>query len=577
MIALGDIRTRLGGAVGSRRWLAPAVGTAFVVFVVLVVMYPLVRSFVATFFVDDGAGLGVFGDMVDTRGFDRAAINTAVYVVGTLILATGIALLLAWANERTDAALGRVSQAMPLIPLMVPTIGSALGYVMMFSDQGVANILLRQLLGIDGRRGPVSVTNLPGLIVITSINLAPLAYLIIANAFRNIDPALEEASRVTGASTWRSLRKITLPVIRPALASGALVVGIMCAGAFTFPLIVGTPGDVTVLSVFVYRQFVIWPPNEQMAMAVGFVLLIVVQFATFVQLRLARSAKRAVISGKSSQQTKVQLGAWKLPVRLFVLGYLAAVLLPIVGLLYGALQPYRVGSLDWSTFGLENFSEIFGDPVVRRALVNSFKYAAVAATVVMAVASVLTYAASRTDRAWGRLIGGVLFVPAAIPHTVMGIAFLYTFSRSPIVLYGSSAMLVLVYVAMYLPQGAAAASAAVSQASHELSEASYVSGAGQFRTLTHVVLPQLLPGVVAGWIVVFVMSVNEVTASALIAGVRSPVVGQVAVDYFNNGRLGQVAAIALTVTVATTVVVAVAAPALMRMRGSTSRTARAGA
>jgi iron(III) transport system permease protein len=173
----------------------------------------------------------------------------------------------------------------------------------------------------------------------------------------------------------------------------------------------------------------------------------------------------------------------------------------------------------------------------------------------MSVSAVLIFASTRTLGRGGRLVEGVLFLPASIPHTVIGAAFLFTFSRPPLILYGTPLLLLFAYVVAFMPQGSAAAAAAVSQSSKELSEASSVSGAGPMRTMRRVVLPQIAPGLIAGWVIVFFLSVNEVTASALLAGLGTSVVGHLAVDFFNNGRLADVAVLALVVTVITASVV----------------------
>ncbi|WP_114906524.1 ABC transporter permease [Ornithinimicrobium murale] len=538
-----------------RKFMPWLLGVLLLVVVALIV-YPIGRMVIASFYQEGAFTLEPVRAVLNSEGIGRVVWNTIVYTVGTLVVATSIGGLLAWINERTDARINWLAGVLPLIPLLIPPIGSALGYVLLFDERaGVFNAILRQLLGIAGNEGPVSVANFPGLILVSSINLAPLAYLVISAAFRNVDPALDEASRVFGAGHLRTLRRVTLPVIRPALASGSLVVGIMAVGAFTYPLIIGTSAGITTLPVYIYRLFSVYPPQEDVAITLGVMMLLVIQVAVVLQMRVARSVHRSTIAGKRSSNAVVRLGKWRWVLRLFIIAYVCAVILPLIGLVIGSLQPYRASVLDPSTFTLDTYRSVLTNPLTQESLLNSFTLGAVAALLVMAVSAVLIYSTSRSIGKGGRLVEGVLFMPASIPHTVIGAAFLFTFSRPPLILYGTPLLLLFAYIVAFMPQGASAAASAVSQSSKELSEASNVSGAGPLRTLVRVVLPQMLPGLVAGWVIVFFLAVNEVTASALLAGLGTSVVGHLAVDFFNNGRLADVAVLAILVTAITATVV----------------------
>ena len=244
------------------RALLPWLVGALLLAIVTLIVYPIGRMVIASFWQDGSFTTDPFSQVLTSRGIGEVVWNTVIYTLGTLVAATCIGGLLAWINERTDAKIRWLAGVLPLIPLLIPPIGSALGYVLLFDDRaGVFNVLARQLFGMSGDRGPLSVSNFPGLILVSAVNLAPLAYLVISAAFRNSDPALDEASRVSGAGHLRTLRRVTLPVVRPALASGALVVGIMAVGAFTYPLIIGTSAGITTLPVFIYRLFSVYPPR----------------------------------------------------------------------------------------------------------------------------------------------------------------------------------------------------------------------------------------------------------------------------------------------------------------------------
>lgn len=522
-----------------------------------VIIYPIGRTILEVYVPDGHPTVAPFRRLLADPAIDAVVRDTVVYGVGTLLLATALGLLLAWANERTDARIGWLSGVLPLIPLIVPPIGSVIGYTLLFSSHsGFVNMALRHVFHLSGRSGPVDIHSMGGLILVSGINLAPLTYLVISAAFKNLDNSLDEASRVSGASVWRTIRRITVPAVRPALASAALMVGIMAVGMFSFPLVIGTSANITVASVYIFRLFSAYPPSLDIAVSLGLFMLVFVQIAVLVQQRLTYAGRHAVVAGKQAAGAQVRLGAWRWPVRVFMVLYLVAVVGPVVGLILGSLQPYIGSPISLDTLSLDQIKEVLNNPLTKGALVNSVVLGAVTAIVSVLLAATLAFSAGRKATRTGRIAQGVAFLPAAIPHIVLAGAFLVAFSRPPVELYGTPLILLLAYTVLFMPQAVAAASAAVSQKSQELSEASRVCGAGPVRTAFRIVMPQVLPGFLGGCIIVFCMASNEVTASALLGGLGNAVVGQVAADYFDTGRLGEVAVLALIMTVITAVLVA---------------------
>lgn len=538
--------------------------------VMALIIYPVLQTVVDVFVVNGSLTLEPFANLANARGLRTIVQNTIIFTVGTLLLSSVIGIFLAWANERTDARMDRLVGILPILPLMVPPIGSALGYVILFSDKaGIGNIFLRYLLGIEAGGGPIYISNFYGLIILASLSLAPVVYLIVSAALRNIDPALDEASRVFGASPLRTMLRVTLPVVAPALASAALLVGVHAMSSFTFPFIIGTGAGITTAAVYIYRLFSVFPPNPNAAVALSLCMLVLVYAALVVQMRITRSLKRSVIGGKRSQASVVRLGPWKWVIRAFMLAYLLAVVLPVIGLVVGSLQPFLGAGP--SQFTLSNFKTVLNNPETRHALINSFTLGAAAATITVIVAALLIYTSSRIIKKGGNVLEFSLMTPSVIPHIVLAVAFIVTFSGPPFNLYGTRTLVLLAYCVMFIPEASRAAASAISQASEELSEASHVSGAGLLRTARKVVLPQILNGLLAGWVIVFFLSVNEVTASSFLGGLNSAVVGHVAIDYFANGRLSEVSAMTLIVTIATATVVLATSGAINRAYTTSSR------
>lgn len=523
--------------------------------VLALIIVPMVQTLLQTYVVNGSLTLAPFVRAANMRGMSTIVWNTIYYTSATLLVATVFGVFLAWANERTDARINSIAGILPILPLTIPPIGSALGYVMLFNSRsGTGNLFLRNLFGLDGPTGPIEMVNFPGLVIVTALSLVPIVYLIVSAALQNIDPSLDEASRVSGASPFRTARKVTLPLVAPAIASAALLIGIHAVSSFTFPFIIGTGAGITTLSVFIYRMFSIYPTNPPVAVSVSMILLVIVYIGLFFQLKISRSLSRTVVGSKHANRSVVTLGIFKYPVRALIVGYLALVILPIIGLIIGSFQPYLGAPL--AQFSLSNYETVLRDHHTRSALINSFKLGAIAAVSTIAIATILVFASARLMKRGGALVEYVLMFPSVIPHIVLAVAFIMTFGVPPFNLYGTSLLVLMAYCVMFMPEASRAASAAISQASEELSEASFISGAGFARTFRKVVLPQIRGGLLAGWSVVFFLAVNEVTASSFLAGLTNPVVGHLAIEYFSVGRMSEVAALTLIVTLITALVVA---------------------
>jgi iron(III) transport system permease protein len=532
-----------------------------VVLLVLVVVYPVVRMLVDTF------GEGGFGDAVaatlDLPGLGTAILNTLVVLAISTPVAVLVGAAFAWVNERSDARVGWVSQTLPIMPMLVPPIAGAIGWSFLASPTvGYLNVGLRGLLGTVGitmEEGPLDVYSFPGLILVYSVYMLPHVYLTVAAALRNVDPALEEAARTNGANPWRTFVKVTLPAVKPAILGGALLALVMGLALYSVPVILGARPHIDILAVDIVRLMTAeFPPRTDVAVVLGAVLMIVIGGIYLVQVRVLRNARHATIGGRGRRQALVRLGAWRRPVQVVMLGYLlATTVLPFLGLLFVSLQPFWSGRVALSALSFDQYVDILVDDLTAAsALRNSVVLGIVGATVALLFTALVVYVTQYHVPA--RLRTAINFLtklPAALSHIVIGIAFVIAFAGPPFLLAGTTAILLLAYVCLYLPQASVSAETAMSQVGRELSEAARVSGASSGRSLRKVVLPLMVPGLAAGWALVFVLMAGDITASVMLAGTRNPVVGSQVLSMWNSGTYPGLAALAVVVTLACTVVV----------------------
>lgn len=498
--------------------------------VVILVLFPLVGMLFRTFVVDGSISTAPFA-VVAEPWFLSMLRNTAIVVGVSTVLAVGFGACLAWLNERTDAHLGIVGTILPMVPLVIPGVALAIGWVFLAAPRvGFLNGALAALplIGKDGINFQLNIYTWGGLIWLYFIHGVPYAYLLASAAFRGMDPALEEASRISGAGIARTLRRVSLPAVRPALIASTLLVVITGLGTYSIPVIAATTANIDLMSLRLVRMLKnVYPPQLAEAQVLGMIMLGVVGILWFVQKRISREGLYVTTGGKAAGSSRLPLGRWRLPARSLMLGYMAMTsIVPLIALVIVALQPFWTPRIDVSLFTLDNFREtLIHNRLTVLAFRNSLLLSAATATIAMTIAVVAAIQLARRSGFQAQFVDGVIKLPATIPNLVIALAFLVTFTPAPFNLSGTILLLLLAYVIIHMPPGSIAANAAVAQIGKDLREASYISGAGEARTVRRIVLPLALPGFAAGWTLVFVHTVGDLNASALLAGPNNPVVG----------------------------------------------------
>ncbi|MGA1327510.1 MAG: ABC transporter permease [Rubrivivax sp.] len=511
---------------------------------------------------DAPQGLEAIMQSIASGALPKVLANTALVVLGGAAIATVGGAVLAFVNERTDGTLGAAGELLPLAPMIVPPIAGVIGWAILLDPSvGLVNHLLRGVLGlvgIDATEGPLDIYTATGLVCVTGLYLVPYVYLIVAAGLRGVDPALDEASRVSGAPPLRTMLRVTLPAVRPALLAAALMAVIAGIGLFSVPIVLGTAARMDVISVHIYRLFDQFPPQTATGLMLSGAMVVVVQCLLLAQRWMMPDDRHSMIGGRGGRAGQIRLGRWRRPAQALAIAYLATTsVLPVCGLLIVSFQPFWTPLIDVAQFTLENYTFVlFENGPTSRAFVTSLSLGAATATAAVLIAAVLMFAARLRQGRVARVADVVMAVPATLPHTVIGVAFLITFTPAPFKLYGTVLVLFLAYLAMALPFAARAAASAASGIGTDLAEASRIAGAGPGRTFFRVLLPLALPGLMAGWIIVFIHTAGEVTASSLLGGARNPVIGRVMTELWVFGSFPQLAAMSIVVTAVTTTGVA---------------------
>jgi iron(III) transport system permease protein len=529
-----------------------------IVSLAFLIAYPLGRMLVRTFLVDGRLALEPARRLFAEPWLPGVLLNTGTIVLCSTVLAVLIGGVLAWINERTDANLGTWGFILPIIPLLIPNVALAIGWVFVAAPNvGFLNGMLSALPApFDAIQ--TNIYSWPGLIFVYSLNGVPFVYLVLSAAFQNLDPALEEASRVSGAGVGRTLRRIALPAVGPSILASAILVVINSMGVYSIPAIIATNARIDLLTTRIVAMLTkSYPPNLIEAQMLGFLMLALVAVLWWVQTRAAKAGQFVTIGGRASGSSRLPLGIWRWPARSLLLGFIAAsCIIPALALLVVALQPFWTPSLNLSDLSLHNFNEVlFVNRMTGNAFSNSLTLSGAGATLGMAVAVLAAIQVAYRPGLFSRAVDFLTKAPAAFPNLVIAIGFLVSFSGAPFYLSGTATILLLALIVMYLPAGSIAASAAVTQVGRDLREASYISGGGEGRTITKIVLPLALSGIVAGWTIVFVHMMGDLSAAALLAGLRNPVIGFAILEIWETGSFGLLAAFSIIMCLVNLVVV----------------------
>jgi iron(III) transport system permease protein len=552
--------------VGARlRSLSPFSTASGLLAAILVVLgiYPLVRV-IGRLFWDGGLTLEPFSQTFDEPQLPRLLLNTVTIVVVSGCLALFIGSVFAWLNERTDARMGVISDTMPLVTFLLPSIAGAVGWVLLLAPRaGYLNWFIRVSLdkvGVHIQEGPLNAYSWYGVILVYTTNLVPFAFLLVSSGLRNMDPALEEQSRMCGASLARTLRTVTLPAVRPSLAGAAFLMIWIGTGMFSVPVILAEPAGIDVLSVRIVRLLSFsYPARIGPAVGLGCFTMLALGITWYFQRKMLAKQRFGTIGGKGPRASRIELGHWRGAVRgMMILYMFVAIVLPIAALVLVSLNGFWTLNIDWGGLSLDAFRRtITDDPITWRALQNSVRLAAFTATLGMLAAAAVALWVYRSRSRSARVLDGAIKFPATVSNTVIAIGFILAFAGPPFSLGGTLIILLLAYLVLSMPEASVVADASVGQIGHELSEASFSSGAGQARTFRKVYLPLMLPGLVAGWALLFVRVVGDVNSSAILSGTNNVVVGFRILEINQNGSYARLAALALTLTLTSALILIV--------------------
>lgn len=486
------------------------VGPIFAILVVAI-LYPMFALVVEGVWGED-ANIASVVSIFTSREVISASLNTLYVSILTVVIGTVLGVSLAWFVARTNMPFKGLFDPLNMMPFYLSSVVGALSWQVIAAPKtGILNTFFTQF-GIDT---VFDVYSLNGIALVLGLFYTPYVYLFTLSSLRSMDPALEEAARMSGAGIMTTALKITLPLSAPSIFSAAILIFVTSAGIFGVPLVLGVPGRVNTLSTLIYRYINDYPANYTAAVALSIVLIVVTALLALVQARIQRRRSFTTITGKGYRPRDIDLGRWRW-MGVVVNGvYLLMILFPFLALLMVSFQDTWTGTFDWARLTLANYHQVlFVDITARRGLVNSLVMSTIGATISVIFSLLIALVVRRTTLPGGSLLIGLSTLPVAIPGIVIGVGFLLAWVSTPF--YGTIWIIMLAYMVNYLPTSVRNIDSQVQAVSKDLDECARMSGATWFQSMRQIILPLLAPGLVSTWLLLFVTFIREVSASMML-------------------------------------------------------------
>jgi iron(III) transport system permease protein len=543
----------------------PTLTTSLIVVVGFLTLCPVIMLVLGSFSRDFVS----FGEFTTSKyvaaytdpDFAEILWNTVIFTIGSSLLATGLALFLAYVNTRTDLPFKFIFRIISIIPMMIPHILFAVSWVLLLNpNNGILNTLFRDIFGMQSTL--FNIYSLSGMILVEGLLDLPIAYLVIAPAMSSFDVSLEESSKVCGASNLRTMLKVTLPVLRPAILAAAILVIVRSLASFAVPSVIGMPGRIYVFSTHIYRSvssgfaadFGLAAAIGMSALAASITLIYLYRYLT------SESGKFVTISSRGFKPTLIKLKNARYPLFVIV-GLLSFVLilLPVMVLFYTSMLPYSMSpsARAFSLMSWANWIDVLKDPVSLLSLKNSLFLGVVGATLGTLLSILVSYVIVKVRTTAAGLLESLTFLSFSFPGIVIGVGFMWFFVRTP--LYGTLTALLIGYIATYLPYGVRPISSAFVQIHDHLEESSRVCGATPFQTLRKIVVPLLIPGIVSGWILMASMFFRELTLSVVLSRPGTEVLAVQILRFAEDGLWGRLSALGIIMIVFSSILVIIAA------------------
>lgn len=508
------------------------------------VVAPMVRLLVSSFQSTD-TGAFTLENYVTAYGNPRRLIglgNSLLYGGAVVLVSIGFAVPLAWAVARTDMPGKGVVRATVLGAFITPSYLGAIGWILLAGpNAGWINRLWMALTGSS--TGVFDVYSFAGLVLVTALYAFPYIFVFTADALDRVSSEMEEAAHILGMSPLRTIFKVTLPLVLPAVLGGSIIVFLDTVALFGTPAVIALPARINIMTLQLW-QFFEFPVRAEAAAAYAVPLVLITVTMLGLQ-RLILGRKGYVsLTGKSGGRQWMALGRLRWPVLgLCLLVCSLAVFLPYAALAQAAFSRAWGQGFSFANLTLGNFSYLFNEASSRQIILNTFTYSAATACVAVVLALIVAYVVSRRLVPFGGMLAGLCMAPLVVPGIVLAIGFYAIYSSPPLALYGTAAILVLGFTTRFLPIAFANCMAGLRSLNPEMEEAVRILGGSRLLAVRRVVVPLLKKSLVGTWLLVFIPASRELSTAIFLVAAKTRVISVMILDLSENGNFELLAAL----------------------------------
>jgi iron(III) transport system permease protein len=477
-------------------------------------------------------------------------MRSFIFAGAATVLSLGIGSLFAWMIERTNMPYREWSYSMMVSPLAIPRMLFAIAWVLLLSGKiGLVNKFFQSIFGFRG----FDIYSMGGMIWVQTLIEVPTAFLMVLGALRSMDPSLEEAASVSRSTPLRTMRKITFPIMTPAMLAAAIFLFTVNIEVFEIPGIIGLPAGITIFSTAIYLNAnVVTPPNYGLANTYAMTFLVL----SIVLITLYREETRyaehySTITGKGYRPRVIDLGAGRyVAFFIFSVFFIVTILLPVLILIYSSLLPlYEVPHADiLAKISLQNYVSVIHAPWLGKVLRNTILLMVVAPTATIFLAAFVAWVVYRTPihKKWKGTIDILSFLPQATPSIVIALCLLLVFLHARFIpVYGTIWIIILASIIRYLPYASRTIGAAVIQIHKELEESAQVCRASEIRSFFKITFPLITPALVNAWIWVSMQSVRALSAALMLQSSKNEVLATRIWVIWYDGDIPKVSALAV--------------------------------
>lgn len=513
----------------------------------LLVVYPLFWLLVGSLY-SPGSGEFTFANFATAYGRIRyiAAFRNSV-VMGLAVTAACavIAVPMAWAVSRTNMPGKGLVRALTLGAFIIPPYLGALAWILLAGpNAGWLNSALKRFAGLE--EGVFNIFSFPGLVFIIAVYSYPYLFVFTSAALDTVSSEMEDAANILGARKWQTVRRITLPLVLPAILGGAIITFLEAIALFGSPAMIAIPARYNVVTTQLL-EFFSYPVRVEVAEAYALPLLAVTVALYLLQQRLIGRRGHVTLTGKGGERRMIELGPW----RWMALGGCLAVsalsvIMPLVIIGQAAFakawtRGFSADNLTWSNFHYI----LFEQQATAQAVINTFLYAASAASFALALALAIAYVVERRLLPLGGLLGFLCMAPFVVPGIVLAIGFYAAYASKPFFLYGTAAIMILAFITRFLPIAYANAGAAIRGINPEMEEAVRILGGGRLLAVRKIVAPLLKNSLLGAWLLVFIPATRELSTAIFLYGPNTRVMSVMLLNLTDEGRLEPAAAFGL--------------------------------